>query len=275
MSITPRTVQSLDELHAIEVELLLEIKRVCDKHGIRWFLHAGTLLGALRHEGPIPWDDDADIGMLPQDFERFRRIAPLELGSRFAFVDPADHEDFFDFICRVTDLEHVYEASFDGAERFNGRLDHPDVDIFVFEPALQGAADALQSLRLTVNYACALGHRPHLDRSGFSGVSKLASYVLPALGRRKPLSAHIAERDAIAKCAGPCSEWVRIANDQPLNWDKRYRRAWLEPGREASFAGERFPVPQGAEQVLEALYGPAWTDLPPADKRHPTHSYLE
>lgn len=270
-----KTVESLDELHRIEVELLHEIGRVCAEHGISWFLHAGTLLGALRHKGPIPWDDDADIGMLPEDYEKFRAVAPQALGERFAFVDPADYDTFFDFVPRVSDRAHVYEASFLAADRFEGRLDHPDVDIFVFEPALGGIADAWQSLRLTVNYAEALGHRPVIDHGQFTGVGKLASYVLPAWGRRKSMKQHIAARDALAKLGDPASEWTRIVNEQPLNWDKRYRRAWLAPGRTLEFGGERFPVPQGAEQVVEALYGPDWRQLPPVEKRHPTHSYLE
>lgn len=270
-----KTVRSLEELHTIEVELLSEIARVCEENGISWFLHAGTLLGALRHKGPIPWDDDADIGMLPEDYEKFRAVAPEALGKRFAFVDPIDYDTFFDFVPRVTDLEHVYEASFLAADSFEGRLDHPDVDIFVFEPALEGRADALQSLRLAVNYAEALGHRPVVDHGQFSGVSKLASYILPAWGRRKSMKQHIAKRDALAKLGSSDSTWTRIVNEQPLNWDKRYRRAWLEPGRVLEFGGVSFPVPQGAEQVVETLYGPDWMTPPPPEKRRPMHSYLE
>lgn len=268
------TVTSLEQLHAIEVEILTEIGRVCDKHGIRWFLHAGTLLGALRHGGPIPWDDDADIGMMHDDFERFRKVAPKELGSRFAFIEPRDYEQFFDFIPRVTDLEHVYASSFEDAQAFDGRLDHPDVDIFVFELAKTGVADKVQSARLTANYAKALGHRPNLDHGAFKGASKIASYLLPALGHRKGLKALVDERNRMGNTASDDSKWLRIVNEQPLNWDKRYRASWFVGKRTASFAGEEFPIPKWAERVVEELYGAKWRDLPPESERRPKHSYL-
>lgn len=268
------TVTSLKQLHAIEVEILTEIDRVCRKYDIRWFLHAGTLLGALRHGGPIPWDDDADISMSHEDFERFRKVAPAELNPRFAFVEPRDHAQFFDFIPRVTDLQHVYASSFKGSEAFDGRLDHPDVDIFVLEPAKTGAADKVQSLRLTANYGKALGHRPSVDHGAFKGVSKIASYLLPALGHRKGLKALIDERNRVGSEARDDSKWLRIVNEQPLNWDKRYRASWFTGERTAEFAGTEFPIPAWAERVVEELYGPDWRDLPPESERHPSHSYL-
>ena len=58
--------------------LLEEIDRICRKHNISYMLDAGTLLGAIRHGGFIPWDDDADIAMRRQDWEVFRRVARME-----------------------------------------------------------------------------------------------------------------------------------------------------------------------------------------------------
>ena len=69
----------LDSIHEIQLAFLLETDRICRKHNIKYFLGGGTLLGAIRHKGFIPWDDDADIMMLREDFDRFCEIAPKEL----------------------------------------------------------------------------------------------------------------------------------------------------------------------------------------------------
>ena len=73
------TDEQLKSLQAIQLDMLLEIRRICEKHQIKYSLIGGTLLGALRHSGYIPWDDDADVGMLRAEYERFRQVCPEEL----------------------------------------------------------------------------------------------------------------------------------------------------------------------------------------------------
>lgn len=69
----------LKSVQRILLAYLLEVDRICKKHEIKYFLGGGTLLGAIRHGGFIPWDDDADIMMLREDYERFLKVAPYEL----------------------------------------------------------------------------------------------------------------------------------------------------------------------------------------------------
>lgn len=78
----------LRQLQMIELEMLVEVDRICRKCGIRYNIIAGTMLGAVRHGGFIPWDDDADVGMLRDEYEKFRRVVKKELDStRFYFQD--------------------------------------------------------------------------------------------------------------------------------------------------------------------------------------------
>ena len=67
------TEKQLRKLQMIELELLEEVDRICRKHGIQYYITDGTLLGAVRHGGFIPWDDDADVTMLRGEYEKFRR----------------------------------------------------------------------------------------------------------------------------------------------------------------------------------------------------------
>lgn len=73
--------QVLRRLQLTEMGMLEDIDRVCREHNITYFLDAGTLLGARRHGGFIPWDDDVDLGMPRDDYERFLQEAPEALGG--------------------------------------------------------------------------------------------------------------------------------------------------------------------------------------------------
>ena len=65
------------------LDIVKEIDCVCNKHGIKVFLVGGSLLGAVRHNGFIPWDDDIDLGMIREDYIRFRQIFDSELGDKY------------------------------------------------------------------------------------------------------------------------------------------------------------------------------------------------
>lgn len=73
----------LPQIKAVEMQILREIDRICQKHDIKYFLAGGTLLGAVRNGASIPWDDDFDIGFLRKDFDRFRKACDEELDGRF------------------------------------------------------------------------------------------------------------------------------------------------------------------------------------------------
>ena len=85
----------LSKLHEFNIQALDEVVRICDKYNITYYLLGGTLLGAVRHKGFIPWDDDLDIGMPRQDLIKFESVLKSELGDRF-FYQSMDSEKEYD-----------------------------------------------------------------------------------------------------------------------------------------------------------------------------------
>ena len=96
----------LKDIKQIELNMLLEVDQFCKKNNIKFYLIGGTLLGAVRHKGFIPWDDDIDIGMPRPDFERFVRLAPEYFKSKNLSVQNGDgqnHECLYPY-CQIWDL---------------------------------------------------------------------------------------------------------------------------------------------------------------------------
>ena len=108
---------SLDEIHAELLEQLRDITAVCKKHNISYNMMCGSLLGAVRHKGFIPWDDDVDLLMTREEFQKFREIYPKECDKRFelTYLDTwtprvmnRDPEKAADYDASLTDERTVY-----------------------------------------------------------------------------------------------------------------------------------------------------------------------
>lgn len=77
----------LRKLQLVELDILKDFICICKKYNLEYFATGGTAIGALRHKGFIPWDDDIDVCMLRDDYNQFMKVAPLEFGNKYIFMD--------------------------------------------------------------------------------------------------------------------------------------------------------------------------------------------
>lgn len=93
--------QTLSNLQATELEILEKIKEICDLNNIGYCLIYGSLIGAVRHQGFIPWDDDMDIAMFRDDYEKFKVIFNQQAGANFYFHTSENTKGYSSAVGRV------------------------------------------------------------------------------------------------------------------------------------------------------------------------------
>ena len=239
------------EVWAIELDLLHEFDQVCKKHGLKYFLDGGTLLGAIRHGGFIPWDDDIDVCMLRAEYDKLLKIAP----------DAFHHPYFFQHA--YTDMFYrrghaqLRNSKTCGALRdeflsvkFNQGI---FIDIFVFD-AVTDDEQKLRRQEQELEYYWKL-----MDRMLESPVPQ------PIFIRRENQPAFRFENllhiysmfDACAarfekestQCVSSL-EFLRKVED-----NRRVRREWLASTKTAEFEGLTFPIPGDSDAFLRCYYG--------------------
>ena len=91
----------LRKLQLVELEILDEFVRICEKYHLTYYLYYGTLLGAVRHKGYIPWDDDMDIILFREDYEKFCEVAGDEINPEFFVQNNVSDPGYPDGITRI------------------------------------------------------------------------------------------------------------------------------------------------------------------------------
>lgn len=93
----------LRRLQLVELDIMKEFLRICKKYNLRYYALGGTLLGAVRHKGFIPWDDDIDLGMPRPDFQKFEAVVEKELPEHLHYVNYRKTSGYHHYVPRITD----------------------------------------------------------------------------------------------------------------------------------------------------------------------------
>ena len=266
----------MSKVHAASLKILKEIDRICRKYKIRYALDAGTLIGAVRHKGFIPWDDDADVVFLRSQYEAFVKVAGRELPDTMELLLPDSYRDgraFFDFTPRIIYKNSRCHQDSPEMNFYGGKLNHIWVDLFILDklPASPAGAAVTRFVHKAI-YGLAMGHRPGLDFKKYSLVHKIFVGGLAGVGRFIPLRLIFAMQRAAAlkDRRSRDSRWY-YSNYQPDYLYVTLEGSWCEAVEDAAFEDAQLMIPKGWHEVLTEVYGD-YMQLPPEEKRVPTHS---
>ncbi len=118
---------NMDLLHQVDLDIVKEVIEICRKHGFTYYMLGGTMLGAIRHKGFIPWDDDIDLGIPRKDYDRFLEVAPSELSAHLKLVNYHTDPNYHYYITRILDTEtKVIEERIENYNKYT----HASIDIF-------------------------------------------------------------------------------------------------------------------------------------------------
>ena len=196
----------LQAVQEANLKILKEIHRICEKYRISYALDSGTLLGAIRHGGFIPWDDDADIVMTRNQWEAFRKVAPRELSEGMHLLLPESFQGgrrFYDFTPRII-YEYSRRRNPDAETAYyEEKLNHLWVDIFILDRLPDGQVGAHTLLEQKALYALAMGHRRALNYGKYSLGQKSAVFLGSSAGKLVPMKKLCALQDKVARRAIP------------------------------------------------------------------------
>lgn len=257
---------AIKQAWAVGLTILSEIDRICKKYNITYYAEWGTLLGAIRHGGFVPWDDDLDISMKREDYIRFREIADKELPEGFAIHDYERKEDHWLFLSRVVNSNSI---CFD-KKHLDQYFNFPyiaTVDIFVLDYLYRDEQEEkkrCQEVKNILVTADRIVRDGYIDEPGEIRLQKLEREYHISVNRSlspreiaialyrlaEQQMARVKEQDA--DCVGQIFPWI-------LKGGKGLPKKYFEKAIDVPFENGTIKVPVAYDSILSARYGDYFT----------------
>ena len=244
---------------AAQLEVLEEVKRVCGIIGIKFFADWGTLLGAVRHHGFIPWDDDMDIAMLRKDYMRFLSEAPALLEKYYeiksVYNDPEDDT----IKARIINGRHIcFEPDF--LAKFHGCPYVVGIDIFPVDNITDDkkALDKqIESLRFLLRTAESVPEKGPYGAEVLGLMKKIEKTFGITVNYNNRLKHELKKIYDIVCSLYQDENSAEVCSmiDFAEGWDYHAKREWYEDICELPFENTTIPVPEGYDGLLQIKYG--------------------
>ncbi len=257
---------TLDELKAAQLDILDFVAQFCEDNSIHYWIDCGTLLGAIRHKGYIPWDDDIDIGMLRDDYDRFISVFPKKnLNSRYKLscleIDKAFHVAF----AKILDTRTVlYEPD------ENGFKTGVNIDVFVYDNAPDDDTELQKQFERRDLYKklYLIKTTKHLPEK--TSVTKCLKILLHYC------LAVIPNSYFIGKIIQNSKKYMNVSTNRVGNFTSETRQVCsknvFQSFTVAEFEGRKYRVPAGYDEWLRSFYGD-YMKLPPIEKQVSHHRF--
>lgn len=256
---------SFDDVKSIELDILKCIDSICKEHHIKYYLAYGTLIGAIRHKGFIPWDDDIDICMKRGDYDKFISVFSQMNHKQYSLLHPSTDTSYYYEFAKVVDIRTKTKGI--------GFKEIPNEGVWVDIFPLDSVANNKKIQRMLVQFCMALrilsvyikfpSHKRSYFFYPFWVLARLIGYRLP-LKMTNWLSKKGKGKKFIGYIASMSSSGARYC----------YPIEWFDDSVDVEFEGSLFPAPKEYHKYLESQYGD-YMQLPSEDKRvaHPVEAF--
>jgi lipopolysaccharide cholinephosphotransferase len=239
--------KNVKEAQKIMLKMLLEFDRICKKHDLTYWLEFGTLLGAVRHKGFIPWDDDLDVSMPREDYELFLKIAPGELREDLFFQTRDTDKHYKNFFAKIRDRNSTFIDAWEAKRNIRY---HQGIYIDIFP------LNFIQNKRWTVLVYKSLVWLSKLLHNRYIKTKTVTSLWVKLLN----------------KFHTPDGAFV-VSGGENMHYVIHVGKAIIFPLGQIEFEGYRFPAPKDTDRYLKSIFGDDYLSLPPEEKRK-VHSVL-
>jgi len=269
-----KEIKTTEELRAIQIEVLDHFDRYCKEHLLTYYLCAGTLLGAIRHHGYIPWDDDIDVMMPRGDYEKLLNEYALKDNSQYKLFNYRFQEDYPYPFSKLgdskTSLIEAFEENFDTGIY---------IDIFPIDniPDDTGLQKKIIERRISLKKKHQYKLFKIKKRPGIIGLVKNAIVIFLKIRYHRPSLSEICRR--MDRNAISANTYCPSSHKAALTWNYTYKE--IMPNEiyketvEVEFEGKKYPAPAGWDTYLKGLFGD-YMKLPPEDqrRRHQFKAYI-
>lgn len=261
---------TLEDIHAVDLELLRHLDVFCKEHKITYWLSDGTLLGAIRHNGFIPWDDDADISMPRPDYERF--VREYSDNDEYKLYSPLKGNCYLTY-SRLCEMKRTY---FNGVTRWTEDETGVGLDIFPVNGGPDTAEEfdkilacnkKLRERILSLRFALmpvvqTFRHdlRGRIKDCVHYAIKLFKHYCFPRVFLRLALCKQTLVHRAYEFETSKNCYSLMVTMSRVKFWPK----SWFSGTIDHDFEGFRFPIPVGFDQYLKLQYGDYMT--PPDNK---------
>ncbi|MEG2053193.1 MAG: LicD family protein [Bacilli bacterium] len=269
--------KTLKKLHSVELEILEVIANICDKNNIRYSTAFGTVLGAIRHQGFIPWDDDVDLIMPREDYDRFIEIVKKENNTKYKLLIPDENHDYISVVTKFEKVGTSFIPEIEKQMKCNRGI---AVDIF----PLENVANNLDERERQFKNAWFWGRIMFLRGVAipaipYKGLKKKLAEIICWLAHYFLVIFHIKQQFICRKYRQATTRYNNISTREVTSFEDANLRDYVMsldkifPCKRVDFEDIKINVPNDYDYYLKKIYGD-YMQLPPVKERKNHYPYI-